>query len=372
MMTRSLRVNSIRRFAITALLLVMVISSAQAAAMKIRPKAYRLIVDVQETMNPEVKVSENETKQETPEVDLVAVQGLLDRLNQLNLNKYEQALTHQFSASLALMTEDYPKAYEFFLKTWLLKSLSPDQQIRLQQTLGQLALNTEQWKEGTDHLSAWMIEVKAFNQTVEKPEQQLPIKAQDYVMLANGYVQQALWGKTVSNIQQGIQMFEQAESKVAPEDWYRISLTAYLHQEDNTSAIKVLKRLADHYPDMLYWEQLASLYQQTDNYKLALTSLHSSYIDSLMTKERHLTWLAQLLIHQESYHQAALLLEQSIQAKQVEPSVKNLKILTNAWLMARQYPDAKRALIQLIALSPDDKDSKEKLEDVERVLLTKI
>ncbi|GAA3925101.1 hypothetical protein [Litoribacillus peritrichatus] len=354
-------------------ILVALLPALADAAQSIRPNTYKVIVELQAAMNPEIdpKTSGESATAQPPEVDHQQVQTLLDRLNKSRLNDYEQALVHQFSANFALMKEDNEQAYYFYFKAWSLNALTPKEQLNLRKTLGQLALSNGQWQAGTEHLSAWMQDAATFNQTVKPPEQAINIRAQDHYMLAQGYAQQQMWPKTVSAIEKAIDLKTGEGNPFAPEDWYRLALSSYLQQEDTAAAIDVLKLLAEHFANMLYWEQLASLYQQEDKFQLALTSLHTAYIHGFVVKERHIVWLAQLLIHQENFHLAGDILTKALKDKQLPPTERNLKLQANAWLMARQYQAAKGTLNQLRTLTPDDQETRDRLAGVERVLAIK-
>ncbi len=384
--------SSVNARGVILVLLTFCCSLSLDAAERIRPQVYQRIVEIQQLLNPVAKENTHSVKGEAEShgvVDRIKVQSLLDQLLQMKLNNYEQALALQFSGGIAVMQEDYGTAYQLYFQVWQLQSLPDIQQINLEKTLAQLAMNRAQtddqvtgqetvpvqaqsipqWQIGVNHLLSWMNAVQAYNQQA-KSEQQVAITEQDYYLLAQGYAHVAQWSHAAEAIETAIEQSEARQKKVAPENWYRLNLIACLKQNtksSNQAAIAVLKVMVKYYPQMRYWRQLASLYQQTDEYALALTALHMAYLEGVMTKPHDIKWLAQLMMQQKNYYQSADILRQAVNDQLLPADISNLTQQADAWLMAREYVQAKSVLVQLASLS-QKKQIQEKIKYVDTMI----
>lgn len=352
------------------------LSWSQCALAKntIRPTIYPLIAKIQNALS---------TFDHTKTTEKKALSDQIQRLLESNPNAFEEALGHQFSGQLSLISEDYSAAYTSFSKASKLKVLDPILQSDIEHTLAQLAVQTEQWQVAVNHFNQWFNRLKALqkkNQPVKK------VKDQDYMMLAQAHFQLEQWSLTIKAIDQALSLYNKANpTSVALESWYRFKLAALMNlsqskpsRKTTNTIIQSLKWLLLHYPSESYWRQLASIYQQqgadaktqsvTDRYYgLALSTLHASFQSGLLTAESDLLWMVRLMMQQGSYHQAARVLENLMADGLIQRSVETLTLLQDAWVMSRDYEKAERTLQTLLGLEPNNEKLKLRLESVQQL-----
>jgi len=400
-----------------ALICLLCFGSVAAQANKISRSVFPLIMEIQNAISPEADKQGN-----IPDVDFAFVRSKIEALLEKELSDYEASLAYQFSANVFLQTEDYTSAYKDLLKVHELNQLEPNKLLSIERTLAQLALNNGEYQASADFYSSWMRQVAK-----EK------ISEQDYLALSQAYLQLEQWHNAVPSIDLAIQtrvvhveasnqkkMAEyQAkkdaqkeatnkgdsakvsaptlESLIAPEGWYRSKLSALLNEhqrrinakekrgkktsvsELEAQAIDVSKLLVVHYPKLDYWRQLAALYQQASlskakgkDYPHALSALHSAYVSGLLITEKDLAWMIQLMMQQANYHQAGRVLTRAMDQQHLPESFDYLRLLSTAWVMAKEYQRAEQVLSRQVQKFPQDSQAKERLELVQKLLKNRV
>lgn len=268
---------------------------------------------------------------------------VLDTLAQQDLSPPGKAYMHQFRGNLALQQKREAEALEQFHAAWQLDALTERDQRRLLHTVAQLQLTLDHWKKGTASLERWIQQVN------EAGAADKEIRADDYLLLAQGYSQQAQWRKVVEPIKTAIRMKGRA-----PEDWYRLQLAAHVQLKQWPSATAVLELLTERYPQKSqYWEQLASVYQVRERHAEALATLRAAWIGGHLHRERQYIWLVQLMMQQGVPQRAAEVLQQSLQAGTVRDTLKHQRLLAQAQLDAKLYEQGRNTLQRIAQRKPD-------------------
>jgi len=268
---------------------------------------------------------------------------LLDKLAQQDLSPPGKAYTHQFRGNLALQRKREAEALKQFQAAWELDALTDHDQRRLLHIVAQLQLTLDQWQKGTASLERWMQHVKTAGVADKE------IRADDYLLLAQGYSQQEQWRKVVEPIKTAIRMKGRA-----PEDWYRLQLAAHFQLKQWQGATAVLELLTERYPQKSgYWEQLASVYQIRERHADALATLRAAWIGGHLQKERQYIWLVQLMMQQGVPQRAAEVLQQSLQVGKVRDTLKHQRLLAQAQLDAKLYEQGRNTLQRIAERKPD-------------------
>lgn len=256
-----------------------------------------------------------------------AEQQLKAILTDVKQKSYEHATVLRSLSSVYALKGQYKKAAETLSNSLALGVFPNDQEQQAILNLGQLYMATEQYSKAVKILEPWL--VKNANPDV-----------QINVLLANAYAQLKQIRKALPHIKRAI-----ARSKKPQESWYQLNLAIYYELENYSSAARVLKSLVRLYPDKKeYWQQLSSVYQQSKQYKKAVSIKHLAYKKGLISSEKDMLELANLFLCVGSPYKAAQLLTDGIKYKKIKSNSKNWEILAHAWRMAKEYDSAIKAL----------------------------
>ncbi|MCK5870296.1 hypothetical protein BMR07_13725 [Methylococcaceae bacterium CS1] len=257
-----------------------------------------------------------------------ARQKLQKILPDLDKNSYEQAITLRTLASVYALENQYKKAAKLLEQALATGALTEQQQQEALLNLGQLYMATEQYQKAVDKLAPWL---------KQHPETK---NTQVRVLLANAYAQLKQYRKAIPYIEYVIK-----HSKRPKESWLQLNLALYYELENYSAAAGVLRRLITQYPNKKnYWQQLASIYQQLQQHRNALTIKHLAYKKGFIGSESDILQLFNLFLYNNQPYQAALLLSKELDIQNVKQTSTNWELLANAWTNAREYKHAINAL----------------------------
>jgi len=265
------------------------------------------------------------------EEDYKAAAAQMVNYFKLPLKNYAKAHGYQMRGNIALAREDYPAAYKDLERAYKLKQLSKEEQRGLMRGLAQLSYQNGDWQKTADWYGRWF---KAGG----KPS------ADDYLMLGQSYSELQRWKPALKYIQRAI-----ASRKKVPESWYQLQLNAHWKLGQFGNATALLEKLIKLDPNnSFYWQQLAAGYQQQDKPDRVLAALRGGYLQGAIRSAQHITWLGQLMMQQGSPQRGAELLEQAMSKGLLPRELKTQQLLSQAYLMARNYRQA-TPLLQTIA-----------------------
>ncbi|PSL14642.1 hypothetical protein CLV44_10793 [Marinobacterium halophilum] len=260
-----------------------------------------------------------------------------------DLSAPAQAYILQFQGNLALARQQEAAAMKRFAAAYALNALPAIDQRRLLHTVAQLQMSQSRWREGIDSLQRWMEEIRSHGTQTEK------IRAEDHLLLAQGYSRVEQWAQVVAPVKAAIRMRGRA-----PEDWYRLQLAAHFQLKQWKGATAVLELLVNRYPHKArYWEQLASVYQLRDRHADALATLRAAWLGGQFDQERQYIWLSQLLLQQGLPQRAAELLDDAMNRQQVRRSLKHERLLAQTQLQAKLYSAGRGTLERIAQRRPD-------------------
>ncbi len=296
-------------------------------------------------LSPGVLQQLNQAQQAMAEENYPQAEKVLKALVEQKLSKPARAYTLQFQGNLALMQQQSKAALKHFAAAHALAALPQVDQRRLLHTVAQLQMGQEQWRKGIGSLETWMRQVRT------QGGQNESIRAEDYLLLAQGYSQLEQWSQVVKPVKTAIRMKGRA-----PEDWYRLQLAAHFQLKQWKGATAVLELLVNRYPQKApYWEQLASVYQIRDRHGDALATLRAAWVAGKFTKERQYTWLTQLMLQQGLPQRAAELLDEAMTRQQVRRTLKHERLLAQTQLQAKLYGEGRATLERIAQRTPDYK-----------------
>ncbi len=297
------------------------------------------------SLSPGVLQQLNQAQQAMAEENYPQAEKVLKALAEQELSKPARAYALQFRGNLALVQQQPKAALQHFAEAYALDALPQADQRRLLHTVAQLQMGQEQWRKGIASLEQWMQQVRT------QGEQHESIRAEDYLLLAQGYSQLEQWSQVIQPVKTAIKLKGRA-----PEDWYRLQLAAHFQLKQWKGATAVLELLVNRYPQQArYWEQLASVYQIRDRHADALATLRAAWVAGKFSEERQYTWLVQLMLQQGLPQRAAELLDEAMNRQQVQRTLKHERLLAQTQLQAKLYSAGRGTLERIARRKPDYK-----------------
>lgn len=281
----------------------------------IREQVYKRLARVQELLDADEK-------------DLETARNiLLDLLKRHGQNSYEQASAHNMLAFIAYSDDDFVGAIRHYE---LVLADRPGIPRGLEQatvyTLAQLNFVQERYAAAIDYLNDW------FSGEVEP-------SPPPYVFLAQIYYQMQNYRKALPLMEKAVGI-AQERGMLVRENWWLLLRAMYFAREDYDKVIEIVEILVRDFPKRSYWVQLSGLYGQENKEIPQLQAIDAAYIDVLLEKEREVLNLVGLLMQSDVFYRAGTILEQAMADGIVERNVKNMKMLAQAWQIAREIDKA--------------------------------
>ncbi|RJG47507.1 tetratricopeptide repeat protein [Motilimonas pumila] len=251
---------------------------------------------------------------------------------------YALAMVWLNLANIALRQDRYQAGLKYYDQAVATGTLTPEQTLPLLLTRAQLNMSLENWAQGTQLLRQWLQQAPAAQ-----------VKAQHYQLLAQGYVQQEKWQGATKAINQALKRKPNAATS-----WYQIAVVAHSKLKQWNSAIKWQKRILAREPKaMLQWQQLAGLQMRANKSKDALATFRLAHQQGLFNRSQQYRILAQLLLQQGNAYQAAQVINKAMVSGKIKDTQKHQKLLSQAWLQAKQQDQAMQTLAKLAKQDPN-------------------
>jgi tetratricopeptide (TPR) repeat protein len=251
---------------------------------------------------------------------------VLARLEKRKRNSYERAMTHNMVAYVYTAQEKYDEAIIAYSQVLDIDNAPDSLKQTTLFTLAKLYMMQERYDESLNTLNSWM-------------ESSDKVGADAYLLRAQVQYQREAFGLAKDDVTTAVSMRKESGSK-APESWLLLQRAALFQLKDYAGLAANLESLVANYSKAEYWMQLAAVYNELGRSEQELATLETAYDMKLMTKEGEYLNFAQALLAREIPYKAAHVLEDGMQADIVEKSARNLSLLGDAWMMAREYDNA--------------------------------
>lgn len=270
------------------------------------------------------------------EDDLIEALDGLARLEKLRLNKYEQALIHQTYGFVYARQDKQELAIASFEKSLGFNSLPSMAQQGMLYSLAGLYLAGEQYMKAIETMREWFL-------------YEAEPAADAYMVIASGFTGLERFDDALPYVQKAIQA-----SETPRENWYMLELAIHFEKERFREAAGVVKRMLQYWPDKAkYWEILFGAYLKLEEEKNALDVMMVAYNRNLVTTESKLLGLAQLNMALDIPFTAGSIIERGISEGIVESNKKNLDVLLQAWMAAKEYERAIATIDKIAPLNDD-------------------
>ena len=141
------------------------------------------------------------------------------------------------------------------------------------------------------------------------------------------------------------------------EDWYQLKFAIEYNREDYLNAEISAKELLLNKPEnKRYYVQLSAIYNILEKYDLSLATIEVSYMKGLLEKPEEFTNLASFYLYKQNPAMSARVLETALSNNNIEFDKANAKLLSDAWLFAKERSKSLEVIGK--SLDADPKDEK--------------
>ncbi len=267
---------------------------------------------------------------------------VLAAVGKIRRNSYEIAMTWNMTAYVHFNQENYPQAIEAYNQVLSTKKLP----ISIEQTtlysLAKLYLVQEKYQNALTSLNKWFA-VK------DKPGPEA------YVLRAQMQYQLKHYKQALPDIKKAIKLVKD-KGKKPKENWLLVERAIYFNNKDFSSMERTLKELITLYPKSQYWLQLSAVYNELGKPEKELSVLQTAYDQSLLSNESQVISLAQAMLALDVPYQSAQIIIDGMKSKTVEENGKNLSLLGDAFMIAKEYDQAIKVMGQAANLTQRGKD----------------
>lgn len=257
-----------------------------------------------------------------------------------SMNSYERAMLWNFYGYMYYGKDQLPEAIQYFAKV-VAEDPIPD---ALKQntlfSLAQLSLGQGDYAQTLDYLARWQQVVG--DENAQKAD----------VLRAQALYQKGDYEQALAPIKRAIATAE-AAGKAGDENWYVLQRAIHYELGQTEAVAKILEKMIKHFNKPEYWVQLAGVYGQLGQDEQQLAMLEAAYQQGFLTKGQDLQMLVQSYFFGGIPYKAGKVMEQAIADGKLEADLRNLKLLAQSWIAARETDRAVAALEQAAALSDE-------------------
>jgi tetratricopeptide (TPR) repeat protein len=299
-----------------------------------------------QTMRPKIFKKLDKVRELTDSGKYSEAELTLKSIANIKRNSYEVAMTWNMHAYLYFNQENYSAAATAYENVIAGKRVPES---LLQTTLYSLA---KLYLMQQDYNSALVTLNKWFN-VVENPG------AEAYVIRAQLHYQIEQFKHALPDIKQAISM-SLNNGKKPRENWLLIERAVYFQNKDYVSMARCLKDLIAFYPESSsisqYWIQLSAIYNELGKPETELAILEAAYDQGLLLKEAQKVSLAQAMLGKDIPYKSAQILLQGLKDNSITENAKNLSLLGDALMLAKEYEQAIVIMAKAADLSDLSKD----------------
>jgi tetratricopeptide (TPR) repeat protein len=247
----------------------------------------------------------------------------LGKLDPERLSPYERSRFEQIHASIASAQGDHDGALVHVSEAIGSGGLNEQELAQAEFQIAQLYMAQEKWREGIAALEKWLAPPREPNSNA-------------YYLLAVAYYQLGQHERALAPAQRAIDLGDKPQ-----ESWLQLLLALRIEREEYREAVPILKRLIGIAPDRKsYWVQLSSVHARLGSHPDAAAPLQLAFRAGLLTEESELRRLAELLMAAGIPYRAALILDDAIEGKRVQPDARLYQTLANCWIASSEYDRA--------------------------------
>nr|AGH13428.1 putative membrane associated protein [uncultured bacterium] len=302
-----------------------IISVAQAAEGSSSDASTNKRVRRTQTLRPEIYEKLEAARVHADEGRPTEALNALAALEKRKRNSYEQAMTYNMYAYVYFNQDQLDKAAQAYEQVLAVNNVPESLEQTTQYSLAKLYLMSDKYEKAISALNKW------FAMVAEPGSEAFILRAQMNFQLEK-------YAEALPDVQKAITM--KKEQGNPPENWLLLERAALYQNKDFKGLARCLQDLVVLYPKGEYWVQLAAVYSELGQPKKELSALETAYDQKLLTRENERINLAQALLAQDVPFKAAMVIKTGMDEGVIELSARNLSLLGDAWMLAKEYDKA--------------------------------
>ena len=265
--------------------------------------------------------------------------ALSDLAREPKLSDYEKAQLYNYFAYTYFTLERYEDAIYSYETVLAQPDLPEALETNSLYTLAQLYFIIENYRKAVDIINRW------FDLT-EKPTENA------YMLLGQGYYQLEEYKNSLVPLNKAYGMVRD-RGDIPKENLLLLLRVNYFNLNDYDNMLRVLKELVVHYPKTEYWLTMAGTYSELKRLDKQMSILEMLYEGGRLLRGNQQLNLANLYMLHEAPYKAAVLLDKGMGEDKIEKNIRNLRLLSQAWLQAQENEKSLVPLQQAAKLSKD-------------------
>ena len=256
-----------------------------------------------------------------------------------NLTPYEKAQMYNYFAYTYFTMENYKDAISSYEKVLEQPDLPNSLLTNSLYTLAQLYFIQEDYKNAIVMINRW---IKASDTPNENA----------YLLLGQAYYQLQKYKEALEPLKTAYKIVK--DKKGTPKENLLLLLrVVYFNLNDYPHMLDVIKELVSLYPKSEYWLTLAGVYSELKDYKKQMSILEILYDRGELDKGNQILNLANLYLLNDVPYKAAVIIDKGVKEGKIEKDVRNLRLLSQAWLQADYPAKSVQPLEQATRMSND-------------------
>ncbi len=265
--------------------------------------------------------------------------ALRDLEREKKLTPYEKAQLYNYFAYTYFTLEKYQDAIRSYEKVLKQPELPEALIANSLYTLAQLYFITEEYKKAVATIEKWF-------KNTEKPSENA------YMLLGQGYYQLEQYKKSLGPLKKAYKMVKDRGDQ-PKQNLLLLMRVDYYNLGDYKNMVNVLKELVVLYPKTEYWLTMAGAYSELKKLEKQMSIMEMLYERGDLVRGNQQLNLANLYLLHEVPYKAAKVLDKGMKKGVIKKIVRNLRLLSQAWLQAQESKKAIEPLRQAANLSKD-------------------
>ena len=259
--------------------------------------------------------------------------------NEKGLSPYEYAQVYNYFAYTYFTQERYKDAIGAYQKVLQQPDLPEALEQNSLYTLAQLYFITEDYAKAVETIKKWFAVTPSPSENA-------------YMLLGQGYYQLEKYKESLEPLLTAYKMVKDRNDK-PKENLLLLLRVDYFNLGDYKKMLEILKELVRLYPKEEYWLTMAGTYSELKQFQNQMSILEMLYEAGHLTRGNQQLNLANLYLLYEVPYKAAKVLDKGIKDKAIERNVRNLRLLSQAWLQAQESEKSIPPLKEAASMSKD-------------------
>ena len=257
-------------------------------------------------------------------------------------NAYDHFVILRSYAYFLLQQDRNDEALKYLQLADQKRKMPPLDVFNLKFILGQVLYAEGQRQEAKASFLEW-VEIGTDNQFDLRPE--------GYATLATIYAQESNWDNALIYITLAIE-----NSSIFVENWAQLKFAIHIQKEQYMPALEIAQDLVRIKPkNKAYIEQMAGVYNIIRFEEESLASLEFKLQQNLLKKPSEYINLANFYLYKGLPIDSSKVIKNGLLLGVLDNNIKNNELLSNAYIIAKDFDNAVNSLINVTKLSDDPK-----------------